>query len=510
MTVIRARLAALARGRWIAVWATLWMVGAVAMVRVDIAQRRAAFEADARTVHRLLSQRATQQEAILATLALLAPAAAGPDRPEQRLPALYPQVLAVLRHDRDSAWPVAPLDGSAGAHLDASPEALATAEAASRQAGHAVLGPVDAATGQYTLVLAAQPTSYALRIDLQRMVPTDTWPLDRNGPVRVSLQHAGQTLLLQPGAAVEAQPDGLTPGFVARQTLSAVSQPFELHLQRAAGPTEWPWRGLLVWTLSCAAGGAALAQFQRQRSARRRAEALLRVGQVARLNALGELAGGLAHELNQPLTALLAGTQAARRLLDDDPPDLDTARHALQQAATQARRAADVVARLRRQMEAPDATRREPVDLVSAARQVLALLAPALAAQHVRVHLAGNAPAVQADPVALEQIVHNLVGNACQALAEVPAERRQLWLTVDTAPGQGRLTVRDSGPGISPEALLRLFEPFFTTRPQGLGLGLSLCDTLAQAMGGTLNARAVPGGGAEFSLTLPQARPDTP
>ena len=92
-------------------------------------------------------------------------------------------------------------------------------------------------------------------------------------------------------------------------------------------------------------------------AARRRAEELLRLGQVARLNTLGELAAGMAHELNQPLTAVLANTQAARRLLDDDPPELATARDAMAQAAEQARRAADVVGRLRRAVERPDLAR---------------------------------------------------------------------------------------------------------------------------------------------------------
>src|SRR5262245_18736392 len=93
---------------------------------------------------------------------------------------------------------------------------------------------------------------------------------------------------------------------------------------------------------------------RRQRIERRSAEDLLRLGQVARLNALGELAAGMAHELNQPLTAVLANTQAARRLLDEDPPELATARTAMKQAAEQARRAAEVVGRLRRVIERPD------------------------------------------------------------------------------------------------------------------------------------------------------------
>jgi signal transduction histidine kinase len=112
---------------------------------------------------------------------------------------------------------------------------------------------------------------------------------------------------------------------------------------------------------------------------------------------------------------------------------------------------------------------------------------------------------VQGDAVAVQQIVHNLVMNALQALEQVgTAERRLvLTLTLDTEGEAGRLRVADTGPGIPADALPRLFEPFFTTRPGGLGLGLSLCESLAQGMGGALAAEANPPRGACFTLRLP-------
>ena len=105
--------------------------------------------------------------------------------------------------------------------------------------------------------------------------------------------------------------------------------------------------------------------------------------------------------------------------------------------------------------------------------------------------------------MALEQIVHNLLINAIQALDQVPAAQRQLALVVREDGETGVLTVRDSGPGIAPDALPRLFEPFFTTRADGLGLGLNLCETLAGRMGGHLTAANHPPRGALFTLTLP-------
>ncbi|MEO7243240.1 MAG: HAMP domain-containing sensor histidine kinase, partial [Variovorax sp.] len=447
---------------WLLAWAGLTLAGALALVRWDIAQRREAFLSDARIAHRLLSQRAVQHEAILATLALLDTEPGNGRRPEARLPAVYPQVLAVLRRRGNERW---------------SEPDLQLSEERSRAAGHALLGSIDDAAGQFTLVLAGEPSSYALRIDVQRMLPWDTWPLARGGPVRAVLLHGADAIVLQPGAPAESRPAGLTAGFAFTKTLDAPSQPFELQLQRATGPAEWPWRWLGVWSVFSALMLAALSALWRGVREKRRAIDLLRVGQVARLNTMGELAGGVAHELNQPLTALLANTQAARRLLDDEPPALDDARRAMAQAAAQARRAADVVARLRRLVATPDATLPlQPIDLAASTRSVAELLEPETRRRGIRVSIEAREHRVEADPVALEQIIHNLMGNAMQALDEVPPDQRSLTLTVGAANGRGLLHVRDSGPGIAAEALPRLFEPFFTTRTNsaGLGLGLSL------------------------------------
>ena len=114
--------------------------------------------------------------------------------------------------------------------------------------------------------------------------------------------------------------------------------------------------------------------------------------------------------------------------------------------------------------------------------------------------------------MALEQIIHNLLMNALQALEQVSPAERQLTLAMSAQQGRGVLSVRDTGPGLSAELLARMFEPFFTTREAGLGLGLSLCETLTQGMGGTLSAHALQPRGAELRLSLPLAptNPETP
>jgi signal transduction histidine kinase len=468
---------------------------------------------DARIAHRLLSQRAAQLDAVLATLALLAPAA-NAEEPAVRLPALWPAVLSVQRSDAQHPWPDAAL-----AEAEAHSRALAAGQR------HAVLAAVDPTRAHYSLVLAGHPASWALRVDAKRLVPADEWPLSDTGPVRALLVADAHTLVLHPGAPEAGQPAGLTPGFTFAKTLATPSQPFELRLQRATGPAQWPWGWLLAWAAACAAATAVLLALQRARDTQRRNAELVRMAQVARLNTLGELAAGMAHELNQPLAAVLASTQAAQRMLrhddqeapldlgDDDGPDLPAVRQALGLAAAQARRASDVLTRLRRLVQDPmQGAVRQKLDLQSLCEQMLHLLGPELQRRGISATVSGSVPALWADPVMLEQIVHNLVTNAMQALeaAATPSPTISVMLQPATDPTHALLLVRDNGPGFAPEHLGRVFEPFFSTRPGGLGLGLPLCETLAQALGGSLQARnlgALRAGssGAELVLTLPMA-----
>ena len=484
-------------------WAAVACAGAGALAVARLQQLQAAFETDARIVHRLLSQRVVQHDAIMATLALLQPAADAREpaaAPLPRLPSVYPQILAVLQRTAQEDWPT---------RLRAE---LTAAEETSRRSGHAAMAALDLPAGRYHLVLAGTPASYALQVDLRAAIPTDEWPMDRErSPVRVTLEHGGKAFVVQPGHAEEGS--GWRRSYDFRKHLAAASQPLEVVARRSVGLDELPWWGMLAWCVLTAALWAAGRALRRQRVARQRAEELLRLGQVARLNTLGELAAGMAHELNQPLTALLSSTQAAQRLLADDPPDLDTAQTALARAVEQARRASAVVGRLRRLVERPDLGRQaQPVHLPGVVQDALHLLQPELSRHGVDAEVAAapDLPPVLAEPVALQQILHNLLANALQALEQVPPAERRLRIGIAMQDATHvALSVRDSGPGIPPEARQHLFEPFFTTRGGGLGLGLTLCESLAQAMGARLvlapEAAGPLGRGAEFVLTLPTA-----
>ena len=483
---------------WFGAWLLVAALGTGWLGTARLAQLHAAFETDARIVHRLLSQQMVQNDAVMATLVLLQPNPDGSAAAAQRLPSVYPHILTALTQPEGGAWPPA---------LAAS---LASAQTASRTLGHPALAQADLADGRYWLVQAGEPASYALQLDLKATVPWEEWPMDpRTSPVRVVLELQGQSLVLQAG---DVQRRGWRYGF--RKTVASPSQPFDVVAERVVAWGELPWLAMLAWALASASALAAARLLWRQREARLRAENLLRLGQVARLNTLGELAAGVAHELNQPLTALLASTQAAQRLLGDTPPDLDTARTAMGQSVQQARRAADVVGRLRRLVERPDlAGHAQAVALPAAVHEALHLLAPELARRGVSSELdfPADLPLVLAEPVALQQIIHNLLTNAMQALEQVPPPQRVVQLGLrPAAGGQVVLSVRDHGPGISAEARSRLFEPFYSDRPGGLGLGLPLCESLAEAMGGRLSLapeRAEGAEGAEFLLLLPAAAP---
>jgi C4-dicarboxylate-specific signal transduction histidine kinase len=227
---------------------------------------------------------------------------------------------------------------------------------------------------------------------------------------------------------------------------------------------------------------------------------------LSRVTMLGELSGSMAHELNQPLTAILSNAQAALNFLARGPADLDEVREILKDIVDADKRASEVIRRLRLLFRKGEVTHQllSPGEVV---RETLRLLRSDLTNHGVTVHqaIADDLPAIHGDRVQLQQVLINLVMNACDAMAAVSLGDRQLTVRAERAPDGGgvRLSVADSGPGIPQERLQQVFEPFVTTKPQGMGLGLAVCRTIAIAHGGRLFADHAEGGGAMFILDLP-------
>ena len=478
---------------WIAGWLLAAALGSLLLGQRALVALEEAFDADARSAYRLINHRAGQHDALLSTLALLRKGN-DPARPEQRLQSVYPQIVSLQHRDANALWPQ---------------PALGLAEAESRKLGRAVLTEPAIGQGRYQLVMAGEPTSYAVQIDVRGMVPWGEWPMAaETSPVRVTLEHAGETFVLQPGETPAEGAGGWRFSFV--QALTSPSQPFDIVVQRQVGWGALPWSQMAAWSMFVALLLLATRALLRQRSDGERAHELLRLGQVARLNTLGELAAGMANDLNQPVTELLTNTRIAQRVLQEDPPDLLTGQLAVQAALGHAQRVSDVINRLRYAVRQPDkSTRMEDVDLLVLARRALHVLEPELRRHGIEARIEQDAQpiSVRGDPLALEQIMVNLLLNAMQALDQVQISDRHLVVSLGKSDQHGHFIVRDTGPGMPTDVLPHVFEPFFTTREGGLGLGLTLSESMAHDMGGTLTAFNQLPHGAEFRLSLPLAAP---
>jgi signal transduction histidine kinase len=258
---------------------------------------------------------------------------------------------------------------------------------------------------------------------------------------------------------------------------------------------------------------AALAvALQRRRAAEAtRLQAEVRAAQLrdelahsSRVTMMGELATTLAHEINQPLAAILSNAQATRRWLRADHPNLDEVRATVDDIIADDKRAGEIIHRMRALMKKGD---RKPqrIDLATAIRDVAALLQGEIIAADVtlRLDLPPEGLPVDADEVATQQVLLNLMMNGIQAMKESGARIRQLHVHAARAGESLVVTVHDTGTGISEETRARLFEPFFTTKTTGLGVGLGICRRIAEAHGGRLDVGVAPTGGATFLFSLP-------
>lgn len=229
------------------------------------------------------------------------------------------------------------------------------------------------------------------------------------------------------------------------------------------------------------------------------------VTHLMRVSVLGELSGAIAHEVNQPLTAILSNAQAALYLLDQDSPNLPEVREALQDIVQEDNRAGEVIQRLRGLLKKGESSA-EPVDLNELVESTTKLLRNELIERRVTLEtdLATGGPSTFGDPVQLQQVLLNLMVNAMDAMVSVPPGERRIHVsTRETPAGAAKLVVRDRGPGIKPKGGNQVFEPFYTTKEHGLGLGLTICATIIRKHGGTIDLRNDDAGGAVAEISLP-------
>jgi signal transduction histidine kinase len=498
------RFGAHGRGRWLLAGG-VGAYGLVVLASMIVSHRARLAEVGGfgEAMHRVVSQRVDQHDALLTSLSALVQATDPPP-----IEAIEPVVQSIIRfYPRIVAIDIVELGPAPATLRTGSPPLSAAKIEAARASGQAMaLAPL---AGERLLLIAKRAPATesgrfatVLTIDLARLTQTDA-----AGPedALIALHHEG--------ARIHGGPEAGAGTVVFDRPLSSRTQP--LRLQIVSASTLWPQpplsllagAALLIAIVLWLADKVAEARLQ-TREARARAASSARDARLAhagRINAMGEMASGIAHEVTQPLTAILSHAQAGQRLAARPALDQGAILGAFEAIARNARRAGDIVGKLRSWISRSEVSLTH-VDLCDVARDVVALIRtnglPPGASIDVDV---GNGPvAIMADRVQIEQVAYNLLSNALDAVASRAGAGRVL-IAVRAKGDEAVLSVEDDGPGLPPPVRERLFEPFFTTKDNGMGLGLALCMTLVERFGGTIEAGEAALGGAAFTARFPRA-----
>jgi C4-dicarboxylate-specific signal transduction histidine kinase len=250
------------------------------------------------------------------------------------------------------------------------------------------------------------------------------------------------------------------------------------------------------------------AEAEARESERRFSELQSELAHANRLATMGQLTASIAHEVKQPIGATVTNAQAALRFLDSQPVDLVEIREIFNDIVKDGNRASEVFERIR-DLTKKTSPRRDRFDINSAIREVIELVRGEVVKNcvEVEIQLLDSLPMIEGDRVQLQQVILNLIINAIQAVSTLTEDRRRLHISTENAAPKGlRVAVRDSGPGLVPDNIERLFEPFYTTKPDGMGMGLSICRSIIEAHGGQLSAAMNVPQGAIFQFTLPITR----
>ena len=513
---------AIANRKLLLIFAVAWLVLALTFVVYTTRSHRTAIETELQqqsaTLHRLVSQRADQHDAHLTSLSALALAG---DRPEA---ALFLEVAAAIRRffPRIEAVDLVPLpsetvplttrrDGK-----DVASVAAVIQAAAQRSTGKLMIVPSPVSSSNF-LVVKRTPNNdqarfgLALEIDARALIETDAayW---RNSSTVMMLTLPDGTLLTRD--SVDPKPTDPPRGspMTFQKTLGSRTQPLVLTAQLVPlrgdlFPVGRIVAGLTVIGILMTAAALVTHLFFRTRRAEMRArlgEQGARIAHASRVNALGEMASGMAHELTQPLTAILSQSQAGARLIARDDTDRTAIADILSGIVAQSRRAADVLSRLRHWTKKSDAafTNQSLNECILNVTSLLKQDANRLEIE-LAVRLDPANPSVLGDAVEIEQVIFNLARNAMEALEHHANPNRRIQIKSMTSGQEAVLDVIDNGPGIPSAMRDRLFEPFATGKQDGMGLGLVLCERIVERFGGRIDIDDAESGGVRARVFLP-------
>jgi two-component system sensor kinase FixL len=303
------------------------------------------------------------------------------------------------------------------------------------------------------------------------------------------------------------QHDGYLSRYLATREAHIIGIGREVEARRANGE---------VFPVSLAVGEAArdgtrrfvgiIRDLSAQRAAEQRTRSLeLRLAHVGRFNLMGEMAAGIAHEINQPLSAIATYAQAAKRVLQSGAPDTKLLEEVCGKIDDQARRAGQVIDNLRKFIRKQEIAT-QSLDVNRVVADVMSLIEADARSEGIPVHVTAGSglPRVRADAVQLQQVLLNLTRNSVDAMRGAVAKERGIAIATERAQGGGvRITVKDHGHGVSPQLGDEIFHPFVTTKREGLGVGLAISRTIVQSCDGSLTYSDNPAGGSIFTIELP-------
>jgi PAS domain S-box-containing protein len=382
-----------------------------------------------------------------------------------------------------------------------------------------VASELDRRIAERTRELAEANEELQLQVGLLQHLPVSAWTLKPDGTPdfvnEVWLEFSGQTLdfvrshpeawmtVVHPEdreTASRAFWEGVRSGqgfaFETR-SLRAQDGTYRWHLQQAVGLRDAKGKVLkFVGTTTD------IDDWKHAQDELRNTQAEL--ARMTRVMTIGQLTASIAHEVSQPLSGIITNANTCLRMLRSDPPNIDGAQETAQRTIRDGNRASDVITRLRtlfskKQIEV------EPLDLNEAAREVIALLSGELERNSVilKQEFSDHLPTVQGDRVQLQQVILNLLRNASDAMSSIEDRPRQIVVRTELEGDQVRLSVQDSGVGFAPEVAEKMFETFYTTKPDGMGVGLSVSRSIIEANRGRLWAVANDGPGAIFAFSIP-------